>query len=81
MCIEPALEAELDATIALDFLQEIRMLYTLARQFAGDIGAPLDGRVLVGERFDQPLPILVAIQLDSIEEPLKDRVSDLDIAN
>ena len=29
--IEPALEAELDATIALDFLQEVRMLNTLAR--------------------------------------------------
>ena len=79
--IEPALEAELNAAIALDFLQELGMLDALARQFARDIGAPLDGGVLVGERLDQPLPILVAILLVSVEEPLKDRVSDFDIAN
>ena len=57
------------------------MIDTLAGQFTLDIRAPLDGGVLVGERLDQPLPILIAVLLVPVEEPLEDRVSDFDIAN
>lgn len=80
MCHVPTLKAELCATVALDSFYATSLIGSLSTEFTFGIGTPLDIFVLIGQRLNQPLPILLPILFELIQELAKYRMAHFEVA-